>query len=200
MSESSVGGQLHPPFHPLSRSRSAEAEFPRPTTRRRRIAGRYAPGVGFSPWGLVVAGAVLAPSLLLLAFPLRSDGPVPAGPLVLTWIERAGQALCLIVPVITEDGPLSWWWASVVVVLLAAYYALWCRYLVRGRRLADLYRPLWGMPVSMAVLPVLVFLASAAWLGNPWIAGAAVILAAGHVPASVLIARRYVDAPSPAAR
>lgn len=38
-------------------------------------------------------------------------------------------------------------------------------------------------------LLVLVILATAAWLSNPWIAGAAVVLAAGHIPASVLIAR-----------
>lgn len=44
----------------------------------------------------------------------------------------------------------------------------------------------------MAILPVVVFLASAAWLSNPWIAAAAVILAVGHIPAALLIARARV--------
>jgi hypothetical protein len=40
----------------------------------------------------------------------------------------------------------------------------------------------------MAVFPVLAFLAAAGWLDNPWLAGAAIILAAGHIPASLRIA------------
>lgn len=146
--------------------------------------------MGFSPLGLVVAVAVLAPSFLLLRFPPHDGGPSPAVPVALTGMERAGQALCLVVPAITAPGPVSWWWLPAVVIVLAAYYSLWGRYLARGRRFDDLYRPFWHVPVPMAVLPVLVFFAAAAWLGNPWIAGAAVLLAAGHVPASLVIARR----------
>lgn len=41
----------------------------------------------------------------------------------------------------------------------------------------------------MAILPVIVFLAAAALLNNLWVAVAALVLAAGHVPAAVLIAR-----------
>lgn len=41
----------------------------------------------------------------------------------------------------------------------------------------------------MALAPVAAFLGAAAWLQNPWIALAAVILAIGHIPASLLAAR-----------
>jgi hypothetical protein len=145
--------------------------------------------VGVSLFGLLVAVAVLAPSFLLLFFPVRGGMPVSAVPGSLIWVERAGQALCLVVPVITETGSLSWWWLPAVAIAVAAYYALWGRYLTGGRRSADLYRPLWKLPVPMAVLPVVAFLATGAWLGNPWIMAAAIVLAVGHIPASLIIAR-----------
>ncbi|MFC5678670.1 hypothetical protein [Aeromicrobium endophyticum] len=97
--------------------------------------------------------------------------------------------MCLVVPVITRPGELDPWWAPVVMVALISYYALWARYLHSGRAWVELYRPTLAVPVPMAVAPVVAFLAAAAWLSNPWIAAAAVVLAAGHIPAAVLIAR-----------
>lgn len=152
--------------------------------------------MGFSPLGLIVGIAVLAPNLLLLRFPPRPALPRVAVPWPLTWLERAGQALCLVVPAITEAGRVEWAWAIVASGCLAAYYALWARYLVTGRSVAALYSGPWRLPVPMAILPVLVFLATAAWLSNPWIAAAALVLAAGHIPASALIARGVVS-PTP---
>lgn len=81
------------------------------------------------------------------------------------------------------------WWLLPASLALAGYYALWARYLVTGRVGASLHRSWWILPVPMALLPVLVFLATAAWLMNPWIAIAAGVLAIGHVPASFVIAR-----------
>ncbi|GGC96799.1 hypothetical protein GCM10011512_24780 [Tersicoccus solisilvae] len=145
--------------------------------------------MGFSPLGLVVALAVLAPNLLLVRWPPREPLPEARVPRLLTWLERAGQALCLVVPVITRPGELVGWWSIPVFVAIAAYNGLWVRYLRTGRAGASLYRPWWGVPVPMAVLPVVAFLATAGWLSNPWIAVAAVILAAGHIPAADIIAR-----------
>lgn len=145
--------------------------------------------MGFSTLGLIVGLAVLAPNLLLVAFPPRMLPPTAHVPRPLGWIERAGQALCLVVPAITQPGKLAGGWAIPVFAGLAGYYALWARYLLTGRKGTTLYRPWWVVPVPMAILPVVVFLSAAAWLSNPWIAVAAVILAVGHIPASAIIAR-----------
>lgn len=150
--------------------------------------------MGFSPLGLLVGVAVLAPNLLLVAFPPRAPLPKAPVPRPLGWLERAGQALCLVVPAITETGTIAWWWAAAVAAALAGYYALWGRYLLRGRDGADLYRPVWGVPVPMALLPVAAFLVTAAWLGDPWIAAAAVVLAVGHIPTSLAAARAAGEA------
>jgi hypothetical protein len=150
--------------------------------------------VGFSLFGLIVSIVVLAPNLLLLWFPPRGRNIVAQVPQPLGWVERAGQALCLVVPAITQPGAIVWWWVAPAAVALATYYGLWGRYL-GGREQALLYASLWRVPVPMAVTPVVVFLSAAAWLGNPWIALAAVILAAGHIPVALLTRRAIRSAP-----
>jgi len=143
--------------------------------------------VGFSPIGLIISLAVLVPNLLLLMFPPRT--PIPRAEVArpLTWLERGGQALCLVVPAMTLPGTAVHWWAAPTLGCLVLYYALWGRYVVTGRSVAALYRPLWRVPVPMAIVPVLVFLGAAAWLSNVWIAAAALIFAIGHLPTAFSI-------------
>jgi hypothetical protein len=150
--------------------------------------------VGFSLFGLIVSIVVLAPNLLLLWFPPRGRTTVARVPRLLEGVERAGQALCLVVPAITLPGAIVWWWVFPAAVALATYYGLWGRYL-GGREQVLLYASLWRVPVPMAVTPVLVFLSAAGWLSNPWIALAAVILAAGHIPVALLTRRAIRSAP-----
>ncbi|WP_243695209.1 hypothetical protein [Agromyces protaetiae] len=120
--------------------------------------------MGLSPLGLLVSVLVLAPNLLLVAFPPRAPLPDVRVPLPLTILERAGQALCLVVPAVTEPGRVVWWWAVPLLAALAGYWALWGRYLATGRDGTALYRPLARvLPVPMAVLPVTVFLTAAGW-------------------------------------
>ncbi|MDR5701859.1 hypothetical protein [Agromyces aerolatus] len=142
--------------------------------------------MGFSPIGLVVSLAVLTPNLLLLRYPPRDGLPDVVVPWPFGWLERAGQALCLVVPAVTSPGGVEWAWSLPTIGCLAAYLALWVRYLVRGRHAHLLFRGPWGLPIPMAILPVLVFLGLSAWLTNPWIAASAVVLAAGHLPTSWL--------------
>jgi hypothetical protein len=145
--------------------------------------------VGFSPLGLIVSIAVLAPNLLMIWFAPRQPYAAVRVPVFLTVLERAGQALCLVVPAITEPGATVWWWVIPAGIALLGYYALWVRYLVGGRAIELLYSPVLGIPVPMAILPVVVFLSAAGWLWNPWLLIAAVVLAAGHIPGSVITAR-----------
>lgn len=81
------------------------------------------------------------------------------------------------------------WWSAPAALALAGYYALWGRYVLGERTIAGLYRPVGRVPVPMAVLPVLVFTATAAWSTSGWIAAGAALLATGHIPVSLLFAR-----------
>lgn len=145
--------------------------------------------MGFSVLGLALSLAIFTPSLSLVWFPPRPAVPAGVAPRPVTVLERAGQALCVTIPAITVGASVSWWWFSLVAALVLAYWALWVRYLAIGRPLAALFGPVWGVPVPMALLPVAAFLAGAAWLENPWVAIAAGVLAAGHIPSSLITAR-----------
>ncbi|WP_136051817.1 hypothetical protein [Microbacterium sp. K36] len=147
--------------------------------------------MGFSLLGLAVSLAIFVPNLLLIPFPPRPKLESPAVPRVLLVFERAGRALCMTVPAITAAGPLAWGWAVPVALAVLAYGALWIRYLRRGRPRSALFDTVLGIPVPMALAPVATFLGTAAWLQNPWIALAAVILAIGHIPTSLLAARAH---------
>lgn len=145
--------------------------------------------MGFSPVGLLVSLAVLAPNLLLLWFPPKTPVASAHVPAALTWMERAGQALCLVVPAIAAPGAIVAGWAVPASAALIGYYVLWARYVASGCEPAALYRAWWRLPVPMALLPVAVFLAAAGLLSSVWIAASALILAIGHVPASLIVAR-----------
>ncbi|WP_312674877.1 hypothetical protein [Microbacterium sp.] len=147
--------------------------------------------MGFSVLGLAVSLAIFLPNLLLIPFPPRPKLESPAVPRVLLVFERAGQALCMTVPAITAAGPIAWASAVPVALSVLAYGALWIRYLRRGRPGSALFDTVFGIPVPMALAPVAAFLGTAAWLQNPWIALAAVILAIGHIPTSLLAAREH---------
>lgn len=147
--------------------------------------------MGFSPWGLAVSVAVLAPNLLLVWLPPRQPLPRVSVPWPIGVAERAGQALCLVVPAVTEPGATRWGWSAVVAASVVAYWMLWGRYLATGRRAHALYAPVWRVPVPMALLPVAAFLATGLWLDDLWAVGAALVLAAGHIPVSALTARAW---------
>ncbi len=140
-------------------------------------------GVTLSIAGAAVSLLVLAPNVLLLVAPPR-DGirTADAGP-VFTVLERAGQVACLALPFLTGTAGAWSWWIVPAALAVGGYLALWVRYLA-VRRFGILYRSLGPLPIPMAVLPVVAFLAAAGWLGSWWVAGAAVLLAAGHLPNS----------------
>lgn len=144
--------------------------------------------MGFSVMGLVLSLVVLAPNLLLLWFPPRPQIGTVRVPRAFVMLERAGQALCMTVPAITVGEPILWWFVPVAVFAIM-YWALWVRFLATGRPLEALFGAVWGIPVPMALLPVLTFLAGAVWLTSPWVAISATVFAAGHIPTSMITAR-----------
>lgn len=155
--------------------------------------------VEFSPYGLAFSLALLAPSLLLAWWPPRHPLPRLRVAWPLAAAERLGQALALVLPVVSgATGPLTP--AQSVLgcttgVLLLAYVALWVRYLAKGREPELLYGRWAGVPVPLALLPILAVTACAGWLASPWILAAGVILAAGHLPISLQIAQRLRNEP-----
>ncbi len=78
-----------------------------------------------------------------------------------------------------------------MVIALLFYYAGWMRYYKSKREYRLLFSPLMGMPVPMAVSPVVYFIFAATVLRSPYLFIAAAILAVGHIPGSL---RQYSNA------
>lgn len=143
--------------------------------------------MGFSPVGLLIAIAVLAPGLLLAVLPPRPPLPRTGTHAVLVGLEHAGQLACLVLLVLcgAEVGPGPRDWVLVAVgACVVGYLGLWARYLARGRAARLLFDRLGPLPLPMAVLPVLVFAFSALWAGSVWLGIATVALAVGHLAVS----------------
>lgn len=149
--------------------------------------------MGFSALGLAVSIAVLSPNLLLLLLPPHTPIPTVDSPRPMAWIERLGQALCLTVPAFTAGISVTPLWGFPLVAAMLGYWALWARYFVM-RTPDALFMSVLGVPVPMAILPVCAFLACGLMLGNPFAVAASVVLAAGHVPMSLLRARAIEQA------
>jgi len=150
--------------------------------------------MSFSLPGLLVSVAILAPSLLLIAFPPRGAPATPPRiPAPLAVLERAGQAGCLVAPALTGLAPGSAWWLTGIAVSTAAYYGVWLRYFLSQRQYSALYSSIGALPVPLAVFPVLAFGFSAAWLHSVWVGLATVILAVGHIGSSLRTAASARD-------
>lgn len=138
--------------------------------------------LGFSLAGLAVSLAVLAPNLALVWAPPRDWSAIRVTvPLPVSALERVGQIGCLVLPAISGTHGHVDPWLVLLVLLVAIYHGLWVRYLLTGRRTAQLYAPLGPVPVPMAVVPVLAFLVAAIWLTTWPLAVAGALLAVGHL-------------------
>jgi hypothetical protein len=138
--------------------------------------------------GGLVTLAVLLPNLLYLRFPPVDTPPEPpARPprgRVMEIIERVGQAGVFILPFFYQIGPLSLTGRlalAVMAIMLIFYYSGWVRYVRKGRHNSALYRPMLGIPLPMAVAPILYFFAAAILLSSWLLAVATAILAVGHL-------------------
>jgi hypothetical protein len=142
-------------------------------------------------FGGIVTLAVLAPNLLYLIYPPRQVRAARTDvPAVSRWIEileRAGQAACFVLPFFYQidlQRPLAIPLVGVLIIMLIIYYTGWARYLAQGRDTFLLFKPLWAIPLPMALAPVICFFAAAAQFSSAWLAVAAVWLAVGHLTVS----------------
>ena len=139
--------------------------------------------------GWLIPFLILLPNLFWMLFPPRG---APAAEKVersrfvrlmevVEWIGRIG---CLVIPLFFRVEVQSGWQIGALGVMAAAlllYYAGWARYFVRRRARRLLFEPLLGVPLPLAVAPIVWFLAAAVLLGSWPMAISALVLAAGHL-------------------
>lgn len=147
---------------------------------------------------LIIPVLVLLPSFILVAKPpeglpeTRKDRKA----LMYAAFEGIGRASTFVLPLFypvhmkhpSDITALAW-----MGVFLLFYYAGWLRYLQGNRELRLLYSPMLGIPVPLAVSPVLYFLGAAVLLHSQLYLLAALLFACGHIPASLHIYRQLQD-------
>jgi hypothetical protein len=121
--------------------------------------------------GWVVSALLLLPNLLWLAFPRPQStssqvGGLPPWVVGLQSVEMALRAAVFALPFfLTVDFAQPQAGAALVVasLTLCFYYGAWCRYFTNGRAIRLLFNSWLGVPVPLAIAPV-VYLAAASVL------------------------------------
>lgn len=120
---------------------------------------------------------------------LGAGGASGAEPLPLVLLERVGQVGVFLSPILSPiqfTPGLDTAALIAMAVALGIYYACWTRYFLRGRDRKLLLKPFLGIPIPMAIAPVLYFLFAAEILRSPLLAAAAVLFAGGHIPITLI--------------
>jgi hypothetical protein len=140
------------------------------------------------PLGGLITLAVLLPNLIVLVLPPREVPPQISQKdtrhKVMEFIERVGQAGAFLIPffyslpVLREANVDA---LAVMALALLFYYSAWARYASKGHRYLLLYAPFLGVPLPMAVAPLVYFGAAAVYLGSWPLAIAMIVLAVGHI-------------------
>jgi hypothetical protein len=140
------------------------------------------------PGGLVTV-LVLLPNLLWMLFPPREQPERDAGPKselyrlmeVLEWVGRVAAFVLPFFYRVEAQNARQVVALAVMALALLLYYAGWARYFVRGRGYALLFAPFLGLPLPLAVSPIVYFLAASALFGSWCLALAALLLGVGHL-------------------
>ncbi|MCL2670778.1 MAG: hypothetical protein FWF10_01940 [Clostridiales bacterium] len=146
---------------------------------------RWLGNVGFSYIGLLYLLLLIVPGILWAR--RRPEGYDSSGEnKILRIFERVGQALCTASLLIFSDynpRALDLWlvWLFISAALMGLYIVYWIRYFGSPRTLRDFYRPLLGVPVPGAALPVLAFVLLGIYGRVIWMIVSAVVFGIGHI-------------------
>ena len=126
--------------------------------------------------GVLIPLLLLAPNFLWIAFPGSENLQEQVDePVWLTIIENVGRLGVFLIPAFFTLDPDRNFSIPVLIMMglsLILYYTAWGRYFAGGRAIALLKAPLLGIPLPMAVFPV-VFLILSSYLMDSWLMFAA---------------------------
>ena len=141
--------------------------------------------LGFSYTGLIFLCCLFIPNILY-AFHQPVDDLKIEENKVLLFLERIGQLLCTIVVLIFDNFNIHeidyrTIWLGISALLMVLYLFCWRRYFMGKHEARDFYRPFWGVPLPLAVLPVAAIFFLSIYGKVIWLSVVAVILGIGHI-------------------
>lgn len=147
--------------------------------------------------GWILSALLFLPNALWMAFP-PPPGSAPPSPRFPTWagplrpIEAVLRVVVVVLPCFLHldfTQPAVSWWLVLAAVALTLYYGAWVRYF-RGKRSPPLLYQRWlGVPVPLAVAPVLYLVAGAGLTRSVVLAVVAGVFGVIHVRLSLLHAQ-----------
>lgn len=140
---------------------------------------------------LIIPIAVLLPNLFFFGIPLRNS---PANievkeSLILKIAEGIGRLGVFVIPIfssIHHDKQYEVLSILGMFTFLLLYYIGWIRYFRRDREYKLLFSPMIGIPVPLAVTPILYFLSASIVLHSSLLFISSLILAIGHIPINLI--------------
>jgi hypothetical protein len=145
----------------------------------------------------LLSALLLLPNVLWLAF-LPPPGAQALKPIAAAWVkplqpvELILRLAVFVLPcflLFDWRGPSVPAWAGVTALALLVYYGAWIRYFAGGRSPALLFRSWLGIPVPLAVAPVVCLLGAAALTRSMLLFGVVVLFGVIHILISALQAR-----------
>lgn len=135
--------------------------------------------------GILIPLFLMLPNFLWMAYQGSSNLDEPGQePLWLRIFENIGRLAVLLLPAFFVINPVRRFSIPALVLMglcLSLFYAAWVRYFAGGRAHGLLKAPLLGVPVPMAVFPIIYLLLSSYLMGSWWMFGASVMFGAAHL-------------------
>lgn len=143
---------------------------------------------------LIIPIAVLLPNLFLMGRPPRNmpieieNKEIP----ILKVAEGMGRLGVFVLPIfssIHQDKQLEVLSLIGMLIFLLLYYVGWVRYFKGDEEYRLLFSPMIGIPVPLAITPILYFLCSSIVLHSYLLFISSLILAIGHIPNSLILSK-----------
>ena len=126
--------------------------------------------IGFSLRGFLVVMLAMLPNILYGILPKNNITDVQTTPsILLEQMENIARVLFIIFFVVIVNKKIEYNKPAYIigmVIFLLLFYYLWGRYFMNGNDVSYLGKNLWGIPVPIAVFPVVYFTFAALWLHN----------------------------------
>lgn len=137
---------------------------------------------GFSFIGILFLLMLFIPNILWTKhMPQGYEDYVKKEPKLLVLLERIGEASCTCTSLFFHNPGSAYYLLIAAFALMLAYEYYWFRYFQSEQTMTDFYRPLLGIPVPGASLPVAAFILLAFYGNNLPLLFSAIILAIGHI-------------------
>lgn len=140
------------------------------------------PQFGFSFPGLLFLLMLFIPNILWTKhMPQGYEASAKKEAKFLVLLERIGEAGSTATSLFFHNPRSTPWLLAAAIILMLTYEFYWLRYFRSAQTMEDFYRPLCGIPVPGATLPVAAFFLLALYGNNLPLLLSTIILAIGHI-------------------